>query len=173
MFAKGTLPRPVWSTVPHPCFALCSNSAAQGHLITIVIARILCEHGTEHCAHPHARPCSPTDLSVHGALHCADPHAPNSSMHSVIHQVGDWHCGIPFPRKDTCLPLLSPLFAQGLFPHPVCSTVDTSVRTLVCRTGVGTRRLFWTVRIMVPCGPLSCTLCFALQRQINRICKQV
>ena len=131
-----------------PCSTLFTNSHVKGHLIT---------NGP-----------SPTRC-----IALCRPHAPNSSMHSVIHQVGGWHCGIPFPRKDTCLSLLSPLFAQGLLPHPVCSTVDTSVRTLVCRTGVGTRRLFWTVRIMDPCGPLSCTLCFALQRQINRICTQV
>ena len=135
-----------------PCSALFTNSHVKGHLITKGPFPSRC-----------IALCRPP---------CASLFTKNS-MHNKNHQVGDWQCGIPFPRKDTCLPLLSPLFAQGLLPHPVCSTVDTSVRTLVCRTGVGTRLLFWTVRIMVPCGPLSCTLCFALQMQNKMTCTQV
>jgi len=109
--SKGPFPAQCTALCTPLCPALSTNSPVKGHLIT---------------KGPFPTRC----------IALRTPHAPNSSMHNMIHQVYDWHCGIPFRRKDTCLPLLSPLFAQGHFPHLVYSTVDTWVRALVCRTGV-------------------------------------
>ena len=146
----GTLALPF----EYPCSR---NGFLVPHVIPLVPERCLPPPCVEHCVTPLLclvqQQCCARTLDHHSkdplparcAALCTSPCSAlfaYKPMHSMIHQADDCHCGMPFARKDTCLPLSPPLFTQGLFPVAVCGTVNTSVLTLVGRTGVATQFCF-------------------------------